>query len=148
MKKTTDGFRADEIESFEAPERGEFRNKAFYVIDGQSGFYRQLPKVQGDGPNVIRAWFQGEIVNLVKADAVGAEISEAGYTYLELCPHDSLPDAIPWTPAMLPPPLVPTKVAKPASAFQVLFDCPVDQTIYCEDTPEPKQEQVEELQAL
>lgn len=81
MKKTLDGFRAHAIEELVAPSCSDYENKTVFVLDGQPGLYRQKQRRRGEPApgGSVRAWFQGEIVNLVRVQAVEDELAEAGF---------------------------------------------------------------------
>ncbi len=103
MKKTTDGFRAHQLEGIIAEDVGEFSSRFLFVLEWQPGLYRRIPK-KSEKPKpdgALVAWFDGGLVDLVRVPAMEKELAEAGFisyrpmvTFGPFSLHDGLPNTL------------------------------------------------------
>lgn len=81
MKRTESGYRAHAFEHIQAASAEGFSGREIFVIEGMAGFFRRLTqKAASLNPKRIIAFFGESLIDLVPAEAINEEFTEAGYS--------------------------------------------------------------------
>ena len=82
MKKTEGGYRAMLFEHLVLVNSDGGFTKCLYAIEGFPGIFRRL-SMEEDG---IRAWYNGGLIRLARAEGCEKELAEAGFVLKETAP--------------------------------------------------------------